>query len=247
MLDPTCFPVDHTISVDCFGEERHEKPGYLSTLSPGANFDRWFDSAFQNSGHPSHAATTPRVDVQEKADAYHLEAELPGLTEKDFTVNVEHNLLTISSQQEHSARGELLRRFPALVRPAGGHRRRPDQRHLQERPADPDGAQDRQDASPADRGEERRLNGTTPQAEGRRLNGTTPQVEGRRLNGTTPQGTRSSDTRSSGPSGALFLLAACILGAVAGIVHRPLTGSAAGRCRAGAPARHGRPLRWRRR
>ena len=71
-----------------------------------ANFDRWFDSAFQNSGHPSHAATTPRVDVQEKADAYHLEAELPGLTEKDFTVNVEHNLLTISSQQEHSEERE---------------------------------------------------------------------------------------------------------------------------------------------
>ena len=23
------------------------------------NFDRWFDSAFQNSGHPSYAATTP--------------------------------------------------------------------------------------------------------------------------------------------------------------------------------------------
>ena len=32
-----------------------------------ANFDRWFD--IQNSGHPSYAATTPRVDVQEKADA----------------------------------------------------------------------------------------------------------------------------------------------------------------------------------
>ena len=71
-----------------------------------ANFDRWFDSAFQNSGHPSYAATTPRVDVQEKADAYRLEAELPGLTEKDFTVNVEHNLLTISSQQEHSEERE---------------------------------------------------------------------------------------------------------------------------------------------
>ena len=71
-----------------------------------ANFDRWFDSAFQNSGHPSYAATTPIVDVQEKADAYRLEAELPGLTEKDFTVNVEHNLLTISSPQEHSEERE---------------------------------------------------------------------------------------------------------------------------------------------
>ena len=46
------------------------------------------------------------MDVQEKADAYYLEAELPGLTEKDFTVNVEHNLLTISSQQEHSEERE---------------------------------------------------------------------------------------------------------------------------------------------
>ena len=73
-----------------------------------ANFDRWFDSVFENWGlpHPSgsgsHALTGPRVDVREKGDAYHLEAELPGLTEKDFTVNVEHNLLTIASEQERS-------------------------------------------------------------------------------------------------------------------------------------------------
>jgi HSP20 family molecular chaperone IbpA len=70
-----------------------------------ANFDRWFDSVFQNWGLPQATATgacMPRVDVQEKADAYHLEAELPGLTEKDFTVNVEHNLLTIASEQERT-------------------------------------------------------------------------------------------------------------------------------------------------
>lgn len=73
-----------------------------------ANFDRWFDSVFQNWGLPhgvgtaGYAPTAPRVDVQEKADAYHLEAELPGLTEKDFTVNVEHNLLTIASEQERT-------------------------------------------------------------------------------------------------------------------------------------------------
>ena len=78
---------------------------YRPTL---ANFDRWFDGVFQNWGLPhatgigGHAVTAPRVDVQEKADAYHLEAELPGLTEKDFTVNVEHNLLTIASEQEQN-------------------------------------------------------------------------------------------------------------------------------------------------
>lgn len=75
----------------------------LVTYRPAlASFDRWFDSVFQNWGHPSYKLTTPHVDVQEKADAYHLEAELPGLTEKDFTVNVEHNLLTIASRQEQA-------------------------------------------------------------------------------------------------------------------------------------------------
>ncbi len=77
-----------------------------------ANFDRWFDSVFQNWALP-HAAGVgigaphaPRVDVQEKADSYRLEAELPGLTEKDFTVNVEHNLLTIASEQERTEERE---------------------------------------------------------------------------------------------------------------------------------------------
>ena len=46
------------------------------------------------------------MNVQEQADAYHLEAELPGLTEKDFTVNVEHNLLTIASEQERNEQRE---------------------------------------------------------------------------------------------------------------------------------------------
>ena len=62
------------------------------------NLDRWFDSLFQDWSRPAFATAAPRVDVREQADGYHLEAELPGLTEKDFTVDVEHNLLTIASQ-----------------------------------------------------------------------------------------------------------------------------------------------------
>ena len=64
------------------------------------NIDRWFDSLFQDWSRPAFATAAPRVDVREQADGYHLEAELPGLTEKDFTVNVEHNLLTIASQSD---------------------------------------------------------------------------------------------------------------------------------------------------
>ena len=137
-----------------------------------ANFDRWFDSVFQNWGLPhspgiaGSAPTAPRVNVREQADAYHLEAELPGLTEKDFTVNVEHNLLTIASEQERNEEreenGYVIRErrsgaFRRSFSPAGGCRRRPGQRHLQGRSADPDGAQERQGAGAADRREQRRL------------------------------------------------------------------------------------------
>ena len=44
--------------------------------------------------------------MREQADGYHLEAELAGLTEKDFTVDVEHNLLTIASRQEQESERE---------------------------------------------------------------------------------------------------------------------------------------------
>ena len=42
----------------------------------------------------------PRVDVREDEERYTLEAELPGLTEKNIEVKVEDNLLTISSASD---------------------------------------------------------------------------------------------------------------------------------------------------
>ena len=71
-----------------------------------ANFDHGFDSLFQDCGRPAYATTAPRVNIREQADGYHLEAELPSLSEQDFTVNVEHNLLTIASQQEQESERE---------------------------------------------------------------------------------------------------------------------------------------------
>lgn len=70
------------------------------------NVDRWFDTLFQDWNRPAFATAAPRVDVREEADGYHLEAELPGLTEQDFTVNVEHDLLTIASQRAQESERE---------------------------------------------------------------------------------------------------------------------------------------------
>jgi HSP20 family protein len=55
----------------------------------------------------------PVVDVQERDDAYILEAELPGMSDKDVEVRVEGNVLSISSQKEErkeEARGGYMRR-----------------------------------------------------------------------------------------------------------------------------------------
>ena len=44
--------------------------------------------------------STPRVDVTEEDDAYTLEMELPGRTEKDVNIELDHDNLTISSKVE---------------------------------------------------------------------------------------------------------------------------------------------------
>ncbi len=60
------------------------------------DMDRLFHSSFDDT--VSHRV--PSVDVREEEGRYLLEAELPGLTEKDIDVKVEDNLLTITSAQE---------------------------------------------------------------------------------------------------------------------------------------------------
>ena len=45
---------------------------------------------------------TPRVDVTEEDDAYTLEMELPGRTEKDVNIELDHDNLTIASKTEET-------------------------------------------------------------------------------------------------------------------------------------------------
>ncbi len=64
------------------------------------DFDRMIDRIFSDT--PVWEARIPAVDVREEKDRYVLEAELPGLTDKDVEVKVEDNLLTISSRKDES-------------------------------------------------------------------------------------------------------------------------------------------------
>ncbi len=74
------------------------------------DMDRLFHSFLDDT--VNHRA--PSVDVREEEGRYLLEAELPGLTEKDIDVKVEDNLLTITSaqvevKQEEKKNGYLMK------------------------------------------------------------------------------------------------------------------------------------------
>jgi HSP20 family protein len=47
-------------------------------------------------------STLPAVNVRELDDAYMIEVAAPGMKRKDFTVEMENNVLTISSKHEDS-------------------------------------------------------------------------------------------------------------------------------------------------
>lgn len=80
-------------------------------LSYVTDFDRMLDSFFSDT--PFWNTNAPSVDITEEDDAYVLEADLPGMNDKDIDVKVENDLLTISSnkeeKKEESRKGYLLK------------------------------------------------------------------------------------------------------------------------------------------
>jgi HSP20 family protein len=63
------------------------------------NWDRIMDRFFSDF---EDGVKTPAVDVREDDEAYHVEVELPGLSEKDVEVKVENHVMTISSKKDES-------------------------------------------------------------------------------------------------------------------------------------------------
>jgi HSP20 family protein len=45
----------------------------------------------------------PAVNIAENKDEYRIEVAAPGLEKDDFKVNLDHNVLTISSEKEHQS------------------------------------------------------------------------------------------------------------------------------------------------
>jgi len=55
--------------------------------------------------------TLPAVNVKETDDAFEIEVAAPGMTKKDFKVNLENNILSISSERKEEKKEEEKGRF----------------------------------------------------------------------------------------------------------------------------------------
>ncbi|HEX9940597.1 MAG TPA: Hsp20/alpha crystallin family protein [Thermoanaerobaculia bacterium] len=65
-------------------------------------FSRLFDTFFNDlqGEEVGNRGWVPPVDIQETADGYKLEAELPGLTKEDINITLENNVLRLSGERK---------------------------------------------------------------------------------------------------------------------------------------------------
>jgi len=66
-------------------------------------FDDFFNRDFFNWGLTNYSDTNtsiPSVNIKETADSYEVEVAAPGMTKKDFKVQLDGNVLTISSEKK---------------------------------------------------------------------------------------------------------------------------------------------------
>src|SRR4051812_38666821 len=73
----------------------------------GQSIPALFDDLFSrelfnwgNNNYSSTSTTIPSVNIRETADAYEVEMAAPGMSKQDFKVELDGNVLTISSSKE---------------------------------------------------------------------------------------------------------------------------------------------------
>lgn len=62
-------------------------------------FDRFFDGDLAGWSHDVNT-TLPSVNIKESSDGYNMEVAAPGFEKDDFNLELNHDVLTISSEKE---------------------------------------------------------------------------------------------------------------------------------------------------
>ncbi len=71
---------------------RNTWPSLVEEFFNGEVFPKFFDAETQHS--------IPAVNIVENKDEYRIEVAAPGLNKEDFKINLENNVLTVSSEKE---------------------------------------------------------------------------------------------------------------------------------------------------
>ena len=82
------------------GNVMNQLPTFFDDLFNRDVFN-WNTSNFSNTN-----TTIPAVNIKETADSYDVEVAAPGMSKKDFKVQLDGNLLTISSERAEQQEGD---------------------------------------------------------------------------------------------------------------------------------------------
>ncbi|MDD3322206.1 MAG: Hsp20/alpha crystallin family protein [Paludibacter sp.] len=77
-------------------------------------FDRFFEGDlfdWSNKNFSLTNTTLPSVNIKENADAYEVEVAAPGFDKDDFKLELDHNLLTVSSEKKEENKTKEEGRF----------------------------------------------------------------------------------------------------------------------------------------
>ena len=81
----------------------------LVTFNPEQALDRFFDTdqffGFPRT-HGEQPTVLPKVNVIEKEEAFHLEAEAPGMTQKDVSIEFHNGVLTLKGHREKDSQSD---------------------------------------------------------------------------------------------------------------------------------------------
>ena len=76
-------------------------------------FSNVFDQLFNDTKYyntENSAATRPATNIKESEDGFDLELAIPGIEKKDVIINLENNILTISSEKENKSEVDYSRK-----------------------------------------------------------------------------------------------------------------------------------------
>jgi HSP20 family protein len=71
-----------------------------------SDFDEVFDEFWRPARRDSGGAFAPAVDVTEKADAYHIRADLPGVKKEDLDITFQDGVLSINAETQQEKKEE---------------------------------------------------------------------------------------------------------------------------------------------